>query len=513
MKKNWVFDGQEQQKIHKYRKEFLEHLLRSLFNGPMLKTALDAGCGIGFFANYLSSLGLRVTAFDGRGGNVEEARVRYPQVEFHISDVEDLSIRELGSFDLVLCFGLIYHLENPFRAIRNLHDVTAKILIIESMITPSLSPVATLVNESQGDDQGLRYDAFIPSEACLIKMLYHAGFPEVYKTIQLPDHEDFRKTVSHQRRRTVLVASKVALQSALLQCIAEPEPQRPDLWEKKLTRFINVAYGVLLPIVRTIFHRFLFQFPWPIRLPWGGWWIAWNDVMGKHIRLHENFEQEEQSFLLRFFKPGMVALDVGAHQGLYTLLASRKVGVKGQVIAFEPSPRELRRLRWNLALNRCRNVHIEPFAVSNTEKTAELFVCLGQETGCNSLRPPAVSEPVRKVQVTTTTLDSYLQRNGINKVDFIKLDAEGAELEVLQGAIGLLRTSRPVILCELADIRTEPWGYRSVEIYNFLEERNYQWFSVMAGGKLQSSEKTSHPENLIAVPKEKLSELAGYITK
>lgn len=234
--------------------------------------------------------------------------------------------------------------------------------------------------------------------------------------------------------------------------------------------------------------------------------------MGKHIFLHENFEQEERAFVLQFFKPGMVVLDVGAHHGLYTLLASRKVGTGGQVIAFEPSPRELRRLRWNLVLNRCRNVHLEPLAVSRTEGIAELHVCLGQETGCNSLRPPAVSEPVRKVRVTTTTLDSYLRKNGITKVDFMKLDVEGAELEVLQGAIELLTALKPVILCELADLRTEPWGYRSVEIYDFLEARGYQWFSGMTGGKLQScSKKTHYHENLIAIPKEKLSDLAGYI--
>jgi FkbM family methyltransferase len=515
MKKTWVFDGQEQHKIHECRKKFLGNLLRELSNSLILKTALDAGCGIGFFSNYLSSVNLKVTAFDAREENIEEAKMRNPQVEYSVRNVEDSCIRELGLFDVVLCFGLIYHLENPFRAIRNLYDVTAKVLFIESMVTPSRSPITTLMSEFQGDDQGLRYVAFIPSEACLIKMLYHAGFLEVYKTIQLPDHEDFRETFTHQRRRTVLVASKVKLQSPLLQWVSEPEPQRQDLWRRRLTppsRFVNIVSGVLLSGARGIFYKILFKLPWPTRLPWGGWWLAWNDVMGKHIRLHENFEGEEQTFLLKFIEPGMVILDIGAHHGLYTLLASKKVGIEGQIITFEPSPRELRRLRWNLVLNRCRNVHIEPLAVSSKEGIAELYVCLGQETGCNSLRPPAVSEPVRKVQVTTTTLDSYLRRNGINRVDFMKLDVEGAELEVLQGASELLGNSRPIILCEIADVRTEPWGYRGVEIYDFLEAREYRWFSVVTGGKLQScSKKTRYHENLIAVPEEKLPEVEGYI--
>ncbi len=364
MEKAWVFEGQEQYSFYESRKKFLGILLSNLPNCLSLRTVLDAGCGIGLFSNYLSSLNLNVAAFDGREGNIEEARKRYPQVEFFVKNVEDPRVRELGQFDLVLCFGLVYHLENPFRAIRNLHDVTAKVLIIESMVTPSPSPIATLMSECQGDDQGLRYIAFVPSEACLIKMLYQAGFPEVYKTMELPDHEYFRETISHQRRRTVLVASKVKLLSPLLQSIAEPQLETQDVWHKSLAslgQFINIAGRRLLTKPRLIFYKVLFQLPWPIRL------------------------SEEENFLLQFLKPGMVFLDIGAHRGFHTLLASKKVGIEGQIIAFEPSPRELRRLRWNLALNCCHNVRIESFAVSRNEGIGELYVCLGQETGCNSL--------------------------------------------------------------------------------------------------------------------------------
>ena len=100
-----------------------------------------------------------------------------------------------------------------------------------------------------------------------------------------------------------------------------------------------------------------------------------------------------------------------------------------------------------------------PFALGSKERTENLFVCLGRETGCNSFRPPAVSEPVRKVQVSITTLDRYLERAGdIDKVDFIKIDIEGAELEALRGASGLLSHSKPLTLCELADVRTQPLG-------------------------------------------------------
>lgn len=197
MKETSVFDLEHTRHISELRKEFLERLLQDLFADFDLKTAVDAGCGVGFFSNYLSELGLHVTAFDARQQNVAEAKRRYPKVEFCVRNVEASRIQRLGQFDLTLCFGLLYHLENPFQGIRNLYAITRRILIIESMVTPSESPVATLMNECRGEDQGLHHIAFVPSEACLIKMLYHAGFPKVYKTVELPNHEDYRGTFSH----------------------------------------------------------------------------------------------------------------------------------------------------------------------------------------------------------------------------------------------------------------------------------------------------------------------------
>ena len=275
---------------------------------------------------------------------------------------------------------------------------------------------------------------------------------------------------------------------------------------------------LIVPMIVRFFRRLLAKIndwlPQPIHLSWGMWWLAWNDVMSAHIRLRDKFEQEEQGFLLGFLGAGMIFLDLGAHQGLYTLLASKKVGPSGQVFAFEPSPRELRRLRWNLFLNRCRNVCVVPFALGNIEDTVELFVCLGRETGCNSLRPPAVSEPVGKVQVPITTLDRYLERTRICKVDFVKIDVEGAELEVLKGARRLLSDCRPPILCELADVRTEPWGYGSVDIYEFLATRGYRWFLITPEGRLQFCPRKEHfHENLIAVPEEKLELVASFVEK
>src|SRR6266478_5089926 len=91
-----------------------------------LSKAVDAGCGVGFFSQTLAECGLNVRGFDGRGENVAEARRRFPHIPFEQGDIEERAILELGRYDLVLCCGLLYHLENPLLAIRHLRGLTEK---------------------------------------------------------------------------------------------------------------------------------------------------------------------------------------------------------------------------------------------------------------------------------------------------------------------------------------------------------------------------------------------------
>jgi FkbM family methyltransferase len=201
----------------------------------------------------------------------------------------------------------------------------------------------------------------------------------------------------------------------------------------------------------------------------------------------------------------MTVLDIGAHHGLYTLLAVRKVGPKGRVIAFEPSPRERRCLNWNLRINRCKNVKVEPFALGAAEGAATLFVVEGDSTGCNSLRPPEVSEPTAEQSVEVRRLDRVLEELAIQHVDFIKLDAEGAELDILRGSGDLVeKEPRPVLLVEVYDIRTHPWGYDASEIIRFLAERDYVWFRLLVDGvpELVGADRSVYDDNFVAVPRE-----------
>jgi SAM-dependent methyltransferase len=191
---------------------------------------LDVGCGFGYFSNWLSELGLEVTAVDGRRDNVAEASRRHPHVRFEVANVEDQLLTGVRTFDFVLCFGLLYHLENPFAAVRNLAAVSSNVLLIESVCAPGREVAAYMYEERQGLDQGINYIALIPTEAWLIKALYAAGFSFVYRTSRPPEHIDFRSRVGKKRRRIVLVASKREVISPLLVLAHEPRTRR-YIWD------------------------------------------------------------------------------------------------------------------------------------------------------------------------------------------------------------------------------------------------------------------------------------------
>lgn len=217
-----IFDADHYKALNTSRGAVVSALLSELIKPLDIRTAIDIGCGLGHFSDLLKTLDLEVMGVDGRQQNVEEARRRFPGIAFRHCDAQDAALRALGQFDLVFCFGLLYHLENPLLTIRHLHAMTAKLLLVEAVIFPGEEPIMALVDEGMTEDQGLNHFAFYPTEACLIKMLYRAGFPSVYGLASQPDHPEYHSGRNSRRIRTVLAASSAPIQSVLLKRVAEP---------------------------------------------------------------------------------------------------------------------------------------------------------------------------------------------------------------------------------------------------------------------------------------------------
>jgi FkbM family methyltransferase len=513
------FDTRHYLDLIRARGATIRRVVRALKPALGLRNAVDAGCGVGFFAQTLTDLGLDTRGFDGRFENVVESRKRFPKVAFEYGDIESPEIAALGTFDLVLCFGLLYHLESPMQAIRHLRALTGKGLLIESMCVPGDDAQMMFREEPLQGDQSLTDMAFYPSEPCLVKMLYRAGFAHVYRVPRLPEHDDFRATGDHERRRTILFASHHPAKVACLERVAEPRGGR-DPWTKlsdqprnlsaRLRLFwskpMRMRFVAVASRVRQVFRRV----PVPLKLPFGAWWFAEHSALDREL-INDGFETAEAAFVASFLRPGMTVLDVGAHHGLYTLLASKCVGRHGRVIAFEPSPRERRRLMRHLGWNRCENVEVQSCALGDREGEAYLYLVEGMHDWCNSLRPPNVEERTSKVRVEVRRVDDVLEEMNWPRVDFVKLDVEGAELSFLRGACRLLcRDVRPAILVEVQDVRTTPWGYAAREIVRFLADAGYAWFGLADDGSLESvsSELSSYDGNLVALPHERFDEFS-----
>src|SRR2546422_192654 len=96
-----------------------EHLA-ALGLSPDCRSGLDVGCGVGHLARFFLARGCRVVCVDGREENIRSLQGRYPGLEAHVGDIQSFPLGSLGRFDVILSYGLLYHLEDPVAALRNL---------------------------------------------------------------------------------------------------------------------------------------------------------------------------------------------------------------------------------------------------------------------------------------------------------------------------------------------------------------------------------------------------------
>jgi FkbM family methyltransferase len=264
---------------------------------------------------------------------------------------------------------------------------------------------------------------------------------------------------------------------------------------------------------KSSWHHLFPGVPLPVRLSHGNWWLTSCDAIDYILFSSGNWETNEHRFVSWFLRPGMNFIDVGAHHGFYTLLASKKVGKAGRVIAFEPSAKERKHLLRHLRLNRCKNVSVEPCALGDQQGEAPFFMVRGLNSGIQGLRRP--SEPAENVSIESvriTSLDQFVEDQHVKQIDFLKMDAEGGELAVLRGARKLLESDeRPVILSEVQDRNTKKWGHAAQEVIMFLHRLGYVWFLPESDGKLLkiSAEKKHYDGNFVSVPQEKLWMISG----
>jgi FkbM family methyltransferase len=177
-----------------------------------------------------------------------------------------------------------------------------------------------------------------------------------------------------------------------------------------------------------------------------------------------------QRLLDRLVSPGATVLDVGANIGYNTVHAARLAGPRGRVVAVEPTPDNLEVLRRNVEAAELENVVVEPVAAGRTSGVRELFV-RGARSAVNSLFAESCYASVTDVlQVAVLPLDELVD----GAADIVKIDVEGAELDVLEGMTRLLRTPPTALIVEWHPLLQAMAGYLPDELPRWFLSRGWR---------------------------------------
>jgi FkbM family methyltransferase len=198
----------------------------------------------------------------------------------------------------------------------------------------------------------------------------------------------------------------------------------------------------------------------------------------------EEYEPQALDALKQTIAPGAVVLDVGANVGISAMMMARWCGAEGHIYAFEPSPTPKKLLAEHLRMNDLGDrVTICDFALSDSEGTATFYA--SGISGKSALSGANIGQSAEEVKVPVTTIDAYCQANKI-KPSLIKIDVEGFEFNVLNGARKTLKEARPSILVELHPMFWPALGIDAGWAANQLRDLDYKVTAIEEQSEVMS---------------------------
>lgn len=252
--------------------------------------------------------------------------------------------------------------------------------------------------------------------------------------------------------------------------------------------------------------------PLAYRLPTGG--ILWLDP--EHSFTHcfwpgvDQYEPDVRGFLQSLLKPGYTFIDCGANIGYFSVLAGGLVGSEGKVVSIEANPVTYKLLERNLQANHFGTpVHC---ALTSQKQEVELFMPSEGDV-YSSLRKGGLvnGDSVRSFKVQGRTLDELVQQLTLSKVDVVKIDIEGAELDVLRSAPNLLTALRPIIIMEYGTNTWPSFGANPEDLKELVHKHHYvlRLFNLQKQKLVPATEEVwqSDYTNLVLVPEERVEEL------
>jgi FkbM family methyltransferase len=215
------------------------------------------------------------------------------------------------------------------------------------------------------------------------------------------------------------------------------------------------------------------------------------------------YEPGLTTMLLRFLREGMTFVDVGAHFGYFSLLAADRVGQAGSVYCFEPSPSTFSVLELNV--HDVPNIVAENKAVWSRGGVLSFGECVPEFSAFSSFYSPRIAEDqkqrvrIQKRDVPAISLDEYVEARGLHP-DFIKIDAESAEMEVLRGMQTTFSRFQPMVTLEVGDASPDA-PVPSRELVHYVVARGYQAFEYTGGAIIPHKVRDTYIyDNLLFVP-------------
>lgn len=212
-----------------------------------------------------------------------------------------------------------------------------------------------------------------------------------------------------------------------------------------------------------------------------------DDWIPQHIYFLGAYSQPELKILDEFLFDGAVFIDVGANIGVFTLQASRLVGANGRVVSFEPYSENFKLLNRHVRINHLSNVTTEKFAISDSNGKAMLYYDPNEKNlGMVSMTP---LNNVCSEEIDAIMFDCYAQTYDLQRVDFVKIDVEGFEYNVLKGMEGVLKKFNPPLLLEILDCDLL---CKEEEVENYLSVLGYVKYYISDDGTV--SEIVTNPQ-------------------
>ncbi len=187
------------------------------------------------------------------------------------------------------------------------------------------------------------------------------------------------------------------------------------------------------------------------------------------------YEKDNFEFLKKTVKTGDTVLDIGAHIGLFSVVAAKITGNNGKVYAFEPAPATNALLQQTIRINKLENtIEGRNEAMGKENGKTVFFISDVVGDNSNSLVSYKVDRELKGIDITVMSIDSFAKEKNIKKINFIKIDVEGAEYDTIRGADATMTSHRPFISIGLHPNGITAKGDNLGDIYDFIIQHKYE---------------------------------------